>query len=126
MTRLLEQAALLCTAAGLIAGALVVGSTRDPRLGLRVALEFFMAAGLLRLAGPLSAMTLATSCRHPRRTPTGESRPAAVVARWASAAGHRPRQVSNPDTRRTAEHLAKPRARTAPVRRGRRAWRLHV
>jgi hypothetical protein len=61
MTRLLEQAALLCTAAGLIAGALVVGSTRDPRLGLRVALEFFMAAGLLRLAGPLSAMTLATA-----------------------------------------------------------------
>ncbi len=61
MTHLLEQAALLCTAAGLIAGSLVAGRTRDFRLGLLVALEFWMAAGLLRLAGTLSAMSLATT-----------------------------------------------------------------
>ncbi len=61
MTSLLVQAALACTVAGLGAAALVLATVRDVRLALRVALEFWLAAGLLRLAGPPSISAIATA-----------------------------------------------------------------
>lgn len=61
MTQLLDQAALICTIAGLLAGAATAAAARNGRLGLRVALDFWLAAGLLRLAGPVSVTTVATA-----------------------------------------------------------------
>ena len=49
MTELLHGAALLCVAAGLIAGALAGIASRDGRVALRVALDLWLAAGLLNL-----------------------------------------------------------------------------
>jgi hypothetical protein len=49
-----DQLALLCTAGGLIIGLLVTLVVGKPFLALRVALEFWTAAGLLRLAAPPS------------------------------------------------------------------------
>jgi hypothetical protein len=48
----LQQASLLCVAGGLVAGLLVLGVSRDARAALRVALDMWLAAGLLRLALP--------------------------------------------------------------------------
>ena len=50
MSALLQQLALLVTAAGLLLGALVALASRRPRDGLAVVLDFVLAAGLLRLA----------------------------------------------------------------------------
>ncbi|CAN5537613.1 hypothetical protein BH18ACT8_BH18ACT8_16340 [soil metagenome] len=61
MTGLLDSLALLCTAAGLVAGITVLASSRDSLLALRTALELWVAAGLLRLAGPPSWSTLAAA-----------------------------------------------------------------
>lgn len=46
----LEGAALLCTGAGAAAAVLTVVTTGDGRTGLRLALDFWLAAGLLRLS----------------------------------------------------------------------------
>lgn len=54
MTALVSYAAQLCVAAGLLAGAGALLATRDVRLALRVALDLWAAAGLLRLALPPS------------------------------------------------------------------------
>jgi hypothetical protein len=43
--------ALLCTTGGLISGLLVVLTVRRPLLALQVAIDFWVAAGLLRLTG---------------------------------------------------------------------------
>jgi hypothetical protein len=47
---LVHAAALCCVAAGLVAAAAVAVTARDGRLGLRVALDFWLAAGLLTLS----------------------------------------------------------------------------
>jgi hypothetical protein len=52
MSTLVGYAALLCVTAGFVAGALVLAVGRDARLALKVALDFWVAAGLLRLALP--------------------------------------------------------------------------
>ncbi len=49
MTWLVAYAALACIAAGLVVAALVLVRTGDGRLALGVALDFWLAAGLLRL-----------------------------------------------------------------------------
>ena len=51
MTPVLDTAALALTAAGLVAAAVVLASTRRPLAALAVLLEFLLAAGLLRLTG---------------------------------------------------------------------------
>ncbi|MBQ0987120.1 hypothetical protein KBZ10_21900 [Streptomyces sp. F63] len=51
---LLETAALLVTAAGLLSAAAAWAGTRRPRLALQVLLDFLTAAGLLRLSHDLS------------------------------------------------------------------------
>ncbi|MFF5077544.1 hypothetical protein ACFY36_10865 [Actinoplanes sp. NPDC000266] len=58
MTALIQYASLFCVAAGLAGGALVLAVTRDVRAALRTALDFWLAAGLLRLALPTSATQL--------------------------------------------------------------------
>ncbi len=50
-TGLITSAALAVTAAGLVAAAVVLAATRRPAFALKVLLEFFLAAGLLRLTG---------------------------------------------------------------------------
>lgn len=49
MTALIEYASLTCVAAGVASGALALAVGRDPRMALRVALDLWLAAGLLRL-----------------------------------------------------------------------------
>jgi uncharacterized membrane protein len=49
MTAVVAYAALACIAGGLIAAALVLARTGDGRLALSIALDFWLAAGLLRL-----------------------------------------------------------------------------
>lgn len=49
MNILVQYAALLCVVAGVLAAALTVVATGQGRLALRVALDFWLAAGLLRL-----------------------------------------------------------------------------
>ncbi|XVV10008.1 hypothetical protein ACQP2X_34900 [Actinoplanes sp. CA-131856] len=58
MTTLIAYASLFCVAAGLAGGALVLAVTRDVRAALRTALDFWLAAGLLRLALPTLATQL--------------------------------------------------------------------
>jgi len=58
---LVDALALVCTAAGLVAGLAVLSASRAPRLAIRVALEFWTAASLLRLAGPLTWQRLAAA-----------------------------------------------------------------
>jgi hypothetical protein len=48
----IQYGALLCVAAGLVCGAVALVLARDARTALRVALDFWVAAGLLRLALP--------------------------------------------------------------------------
>ena len=50
MSALLQTGALVCTVLGLLAAAAVLARSRDGRLGVKVLLEFLVAAGLLRLA----------------------------------------------------------------------------
>jgi hypothetical protein len=59
VTLLLESLALACTAAGLVAGLVVLARTGRGLPALQVALDFWIAAGLLRLAGPPSWPALA-------------------------------------------------------------------
>ncbi|WP_144127133.1 DUF1622 domain-containing protein [Catellatospora sichuanensis] len=47
---LVRGAAQLCVAAGFVAGALVFGRCRSGRVALSVALDFWLAAGLLTLS----------------------------------------------------------------------------
>ncbi|MFI7427663.1 hypothetical protein ACIBPB_11825 [Micromonospora sp. NPDC049836] len=54
MSTLVGYASLACVAAGLLAGLIALATTRDGRLALRVALDLWLAAGLLRLALPPS------------------------------------------------------------------------
>ncbi|MBW8487268.1 DUF1622 domain-containing protein [Actinomadura parmotrematis] len=62
MTALLQLAALCCVVAGLVAGGAVGLATRSLRAGLPVALDFWLAAGLLRLgADPGWTSLLATA-----------------------------------------------------------------
>jgi hypothetical protein len=51
MTLLLGYAALGCVAAGLITGGITLAMTREMAGALRMALDFWLAAGLLRLGG---------------------------------------------------------------------------
>jgi hypothetical protein len=60
MTTIIHDAALLVTAAGLLVGALALAKTRQIPLSLAVLLDFFTAAGLLRLVGPPTWSRLAT------------------------------------------------------------------
>ena len=50
MSTVLQSAAALCTVLGVLSAAAVLARSRDLRLGVRVLLEFLLAAGLLRLA----------------------------------------------------------------------------
>jgi hypothetical protein len=52
VSTLVGYAALVCVAAGVLAGALVLAVARDARLALKVAVDLWVAAGLLRLALP--------------------------------------------------------------------------
>ncbi len=54
MSTLVGYASLACVAAGLIAGVVALAVARDGRVALRVALDLWLAAGLLRLALPPS------------------------------------------------------------------------
>lgn len=56
-----EQAALLCTTAGIIAGLLAVTRTRQLVASLRLAVEFWAAAGLLRLGSDSAWPTVAAA-----------------------------------------------------------------
>ncbi|MQY03982.1 hypothetical protein [Actinomadura macrotermitis] len=49
MTLLVQYAVLCCVAAGLVTGAVALVIARDGRAALRIALDFWLAAGLLRL-----------------------------------------------------------------------------
>jgi uncharacterized membrane protein len=46
----IQYGVMLCVVAGLVCGALALVVARDARTALRVALDFWVAAGLLRLA----------------------------------------------------------------------------
>ncbi len=61
MTGLLHGAAVLCCAAGLLAGACVLAKARDARQALAVLLDFLLAAGLLRLTATATWTALATT-----------------------------------------------------------------
>lgn len=54
MTGLVDGLAVVCGVAGLAAGLLVLGVSRSGLLALRVALDFWTAAALLRTVGPVS------------------------------------------------------------------------
>lgn len=58
MSQWLRSGAQLVTVLGLVSAALVLARTRDGRLGLKVLLEFLLAAGLLRLSGEPSPQAL--------------------------------------------------------------------
>jgi hypothetical protein len=58
VTTIIRYASLACVAAGLISGALALIVARDIRVALRVALDLWLAAGLLRLALPSTAAQL--------------------------------------------------------------------
>lgn len=53
-----EQVSMTIVVAGLLSGAVVAAAGRAPREGLRCALDFFVAAGLVRLVGPATWTTL--------------------------------------------------------------------
>ena len=62
MTTVLEDlthlAALICTAAGVVSALAVLVVTRDARAALPVALELWLAAGLLGLSGTADWRTI--------------------------------------------------------------------
>ena len=58
---LLTGAALAMTAAGLVAAAVTAAAARRPLLGVKVLLDFLLAAGLLRLTGDPAWTTVATA-----------------------------------------------------------------
>ena len=61
LTALFDTLSLLCTAAGVVAGLLVFAVTRRAGAALALALDFWLAAGLLRLAGPPSWQRIASA-----------------------------------------------------------------
>ena len=61
MTELLREAALVCTALGIVSAVAVLVSRRDVRLAIGVLLEFLLAAGLLRLSADPTTQTLLTA-----------------------------------------------------------------
>lgn len=61
MHGLVQGAALLLTALGLLCGGLVLARSRDVRQALAVLLEFLLAAGLLRLVHGATYQGLATT-----------------------------------------------------------------
>jgi hypothetical protein len=58
VTTIIRYASLACVAAGLTSGALALVVARDIRVAMRVALDLWLAAGLLRLALPSTAAQL--------------------------------------------------------------------
>jgi hypothetical protein len=60
VTTIAHDAAVLVTAAGLVVAALALAKTWQIPLSLAVLLDFFTAAGLLRLVGPPTWSRLAT------------------------------------------------------------------
>ncbi len=56
-----DVAALVVTAAGLVAALLVLAATRRPSVALAVLLDFLLAAGLLRLTGDPGWPSIATA-----------------------------------------------------------------
>jgi hypothetical protein len=60
MTTIIHAAALLLTATGFAAGALVFARTHQIPLSLALLLDFLTAAGILRLVGPPTWSGLAT------------------------------------------------------------------
>jgi predicted NAD/FAD-binding protein len=61
VTAVLDLAALVTTAFGLVAAAVVLAAARRPMPALAVLLDFLTAAGLLRLAGEPSWDTIAAA-----------------------------------------------------------------
>jgi hypothetical protein len=61
MIAVFHGAALVVTAAGLVAAAVALARTRQVLLPLAILLDFFTAASLLRLAGPPSWANLGTA-----------------------------------------------------------------
>ena len=61
MKQLVQDAALLCTALGLVSATAVLLRARDLRLAIAVLLEFLLAAGLLRLAVAATPRALLTA-----------------------------------------------------------------
>lgn len=59
--RVLGTLALVCTAGGVIAGLVALATTGKIVVALRLALELWTAAGLIRLAGPRSWQLLASA-----------------------------------------------------------------
>jgi hypothetical protein len=57
----LTQLALLCTAAGAVAGAVAAARTRRLLPSLPLAVDFWLAAGLLRLSGDPTWQTIASA-----------------------------------------------------------------
>ncbi len=60
MTTLLQQGALVLTAAGLLLGGAASAATRQPLAGLPLLFDFLLAAGLLRLAALDTWVAIAT------------------------------------------------------------------
>ncbi|GAB2584755.1 hypothetical protein Aab01nite_53770 [Paractinoplanes abujensis] len=58
MTIVLQYVSLACVVAGLISGAVAVAVSHDVRIGLQIALDLWVAAGLIRLGLPASAEQL--------------------------------------------------------------------
>ncbi len=58
MTALLRDAALVCTALGILSALAVLARSRDVRLSVGVLLEFLLAAGLLRLGADPTGQAL--------------------------------------------------------------------
>ncbi|MBV1854735.1 hypothetical protein [Catellatospora tritici] len=61
IAHLIDLASLACVAAGLVAGGLVLATRGPARLALAVALDFWLAAGLLRLSLPASWQAMAAA-----------------------------------------------------------------
>ncbi len=61
MSGLLQGGALLCTLLGLLSASVVIAAARDPLLGVRVLLDFLLAAGLLRLSDDPGWRQIATA-----------------------------------------------------------------
>lgn len=61
MTLLVQQAAVLCVATGVLTGVAVAVRTGDLRQGLSMLLDFVLAAGALRLSASASWSTVLTA-----------------------------------------------------------------
>jgi hypothetical protein len=93
VTVIIRYASLACVTAGLISGALALVIARDVRVAMRVALDLWLAAGLLRLALPSSAAQLlgvatiilvrqlvGTALRQPAARESGAAPPAGPLS----------------------------------------------